>query len=579
MRRRIFIGTAVIAVLTTFLVGYLATMRINQSTLQSVQSNLMTNAKIIAAENTEEGMRHAADVVAEASGMSVTLILQDGTVWYRQPALEIAEQNHLAREEVQQAFATGQGMAKRYSDTMGQTMFYAAVRTTDGTMAVRTSHQMDTLLRHNRNTAWEIFFLLSVCLGGLLVLAWRLTSLIIAPINEMTTAAREYADGRYGRKIEGKYSDEIGVLADAFNSMSTALVCANETLAADNGKLQAIMEAMTNGVVAVDADLKVIMTNSAARQMLGIGWSAVGQSLFVATGKQELEGFFKRTLEGTNKASEEITLSFGVTRQQKTIRIRGSRLRQYGVTTGAVAVMEDVTELKRLENIRTEFAANVSHELKTPLTSIRGFVETLESGVDDPEHARRFLHIIASETDRLTRLISDILYVSELESTRQSAHERVDVLQKAMDTVELLSKKAEEKRIQLLVEQDGRDAFCLGDSDKVQQMLVNLVANGINYTPEGGTVRISLSSDEKNVKIVVSDTGIGIQEEDIPRLFERFYRVDKGRSRATGGTGLGLAIVKHVVMSMHGDIQVKSEVGKGSAFTVTLPKTAVEIPS
>lgn len=572
MRRRIFLGTAIIAVLTTFLVGYLATMRINENTLQGVQSNLMTGARIIAAENTEEGMRHAAGVVAEASGINVTLILQDGTVWYRQPALEVFEENHLAREEVQQAFATGQGMAKRHSDTMGETMFYAAVRTADGTMVVRTSQQMGALLRKTRNTAWEIFILLSVCLGGLLVLAWRLTSLIIAPINEMTTAAREYADGRYGRKIVGQYRDEMGVLADAFNSMSTALVCANETLAADNGKLQAIMEAMTNGVVAVDAELKVIMTNSAARQVLGIGWSAEGQSLFVATGKQELEGFFKRTLEGTNKASEEITLSFGVTRQPKIIRIRGSRLRQYGVTTGAVAVMEDVTELKRLENIRTEFAANVSHELKTPLTSIRGFVETLESGVDDPEHAKRFLHIIATETDRLTRLISDILYVSELESTRQSAQERVDVLQKAMDTVELLSRKAQEKQIRLLVDQDGRDAFCLGDSDKVQQMLVNLVANGINYTPEGGTVRLSLSSDEKNVKIVVSDTGIGIDEEDIPRLFERFYRADKGRSRATGGTGLGLAIVKHVVMGMHGDIQVESEVGQGSAFIVTLPK-------
>ena len=200
-------------------------------------------------------------------------------------------------------------------------------------------------------------------------------------------------------------------------------------------------------------------------------------------------------------------------------------------------------------------------------------METLESGVDDPEHAKRFLHIISSETDRLTRLISDILYVSELESYRQSVPEIVDVLQKASDVVELLSKNAQKKRIDLTLEQDpNHSAFCMGDGDKVQQMLMNLVANGINYTPEGGQVKIQLSSDEKQVKIVVSDTGIGIAEKDIPRLFERFYRVDKGRSRATGGTGLGLAIVKHVVMSMKGDIQVKSEVGKGSSFIVTLPK-------
>ena len=215
----------------------------------------------------------------------------------------------------------------------------------------------------------------------------------------------------------------------------------------------------------------------------------------------------------------------------------------------------------------------MSHELKTPLTSIRGFVETLETGVDDPEMAKRFLHIIASETDRLTRLITDILYISELESYRPGVLEIVDVLQKASDTKLLLDKKAEKKKIHLILQPDPKhEAFCMGDGDKVQQMLVNLVANAINYTPEGGTVSICLSSDEKHVCLTVSDTGIGIAEKDIPRLFERFYRVDKGRSRATGGTGLGLAIVKHVVMSMHGEIRVESEVGKGSSFIVTLPK-------
>ena len=236
-------------------------------------------------------------------------------------------------------------------------------------------------------------------------------------------------------------------------------------------------------------------------------------------------------------------------------------------------IKQQHVDILKHSQMRQEFTANVSHELKTPLTSIKGFVETLESGVDDPEHAKRFLHIISSETDRLTRLISDILYVSELESYRQSVPEIVDVLQKASDVVELLSKNAQKKHIDLTLEQDPHhSAFCMGDGDKVQQMLMNLVANGINYTPEGGQVKIQLSSDEKQVKIVVSDTGIGIAEKDIPRLFERFYRVDKGRSRATGGTGLGLAIVKHVVMSMKGDIQVKSEVGKGSSFIVTLPK-------
>lgn len=573
MRKRVFTVTAILAVLMTFLISYLAIMRINNTALQNIKQTLLTNAKIVASQGSENEMRAAADVVYQSSGMPVTLIQKDGTVLYRCPANAGAEENHLQREEVQQALKTGQGVATRYSTTLGKNMCYIAVTTGDGAYIVRLGQQMDTVNAANRQMALEIILLSGICLAGLLVLDWRMTSLVTAPINEMTAVARAYADGHYGQKLEGQYKDELGVLAAAFNSMSTALVQANETLSADNAKLQAIMEAMTNGVVAVDSDLKVIMTNPAARQVLGIGWSAEGQSLFVATGKQELESFFKRTLEGTNKVSEEVTLRFGVTRQQKTLRIRGSRLKQNGVITGAVAVLEDITELKRLENIRTEFAANVSHELKTPLTSIRGFVETLETGVDDPEMAKRFLHIIASETDRLTRLISDILYISELESYRPGVLEIVDVLQKASDTKLLLDKKAEEKKIHLILEPDPKhEAFCMGDGDKVQQMLVNLVANAINYTPEGGTVSIRLSSDEKHVCLTVSDTGIGIAQKDIPRLFERFYRVDKGRSRATGGTGLGLAIVKHVVMSMQGDIRVESEVGKGSSFIVTLPK-------
>ena len=198
MKRRIFIGTAAIAVLMTFLVGYLATVRINNASERAIQQNLMTNAKIIAAEQDEASMRHAADAVAEASGMNVTLILKDGTVWYRQPALPDGseEQNHLEREEVKQAFETGTGTAQRHSATMDKTLSYAAVATEDGSMVVRMSVQVDEILAANRQTAWEIFFLLSVCLAGLLVLAWRMTTVILAPINAITAVAKEYAEVR-----------------------------------------------------------------------------------------------------------------------------------------------------------------------------------------------------------------------------------------------------------------------------------------------------------------------------------------------------------------------------------------------
>jgi two-component system phosphate regulon sensor histidine kinase PhoR len=239
-----------------------------------------------------------------------------------------------------------------------------------------------------------------------------------------------------------------------------------------------------------------------------------------------------------------------------------------------VAVLHDVTETRRLEQIRSEFVANVSHELKTPVTSVKGFAETLLDGaMYDEATLREFLKIIYDESDRLHRLISDILDLSRIEQHRIPLKmEQLNVVDVVAETVQTMRKRIEKKQLELVLPQK-RHVMMEADKDRLRQILLNLVTNAIAYTPDKGRIEISLIERENELDLIVSDTGIGISEKDLPRIFERFYRVDKARSRQSGGTGLGLAIVKHLVESYHGKIRVESEEGKGSTFIVTLPRT------
>jgi len=255
------------------------------------------------------------------------------------------------------------------------------------------------------------------------------------------------------------------------------------------------------------------------------------------------------------------------------LRLYVSVMRQDGKVVGALALVEDITKLRMLEQVRTDFAANVSHELKTPLTSIKGFVETLMDGaIHKPEMAEKFLRIIMLEADRLTRLINDILSISKLESGDDSVtNEKIRIDEVVHNVVEMLEMHAGEKQVSLHYA-DCKPTYVMGHPDRVEQMMINLIENAIKYNRPGGSVSVSIFPNGNEVNITISDTGIGIAEEHLPRLFERFYRVDKGRSRSMGGTGLGLAIVKHIVRSMGGMIEVHSKLGEGTEFLLTLPQ-------
>ena len=322
--------------------------------------------------------------------------------------------------------------------------------------------------------------------------------------------------------------------------------------------------------------MRVVRMNQAARKMLGVQGKVEGRLLLEATGNARLEASLKEAMEKDQLTQVELPVRTDLREEDavrhKLIRAYISGLEHDGGAIGAVALMEDITQLRHLEQMRIDFAANVTHELKTPLTSIKGFIETLQQGaIDDKEMARKFLNIIAEEADRLYRLINDVLSLSSMEAGRVRAPTaRLSLGQAAQEACLFLKKAAEDKQIDLQVEEDG-DGFIQANNDHVKQLLINLIDNAIKYTLNGGKVWVRVQREADQVVLRVKDTGIGIAQEHIPRLFERFYRVDKGRSRNMGGTGLGLAIVKHIVMDMGGDISVESELGVGTEFIVRLP--------
>ncbi|SNX52775.1 two-component system histidine kinase PnpS [Thermoanaerobacterium sp. RBIITD] len=419
-------------------------------------------------------------------------------------------------------------------------------------------------------------FLLAILHGLLIsnIFGYRFVKSIVSPINEITDVAKEITKGNYEHRIEIKSIDEIGQLSSAINIMSERLRETIDELYDRNAKLEAILKSIINGVIAFDDNEKILLINDSARAILDIKENdIIGKHILDVVRNTK----FHDILENIIKNKEYTIKNLELNTYNKSLKIYSSPI-IHQVTQkklGFVVIINDITEVRKLEKIRSDFVANVSHELRTPLTSIRGFVETLREGAIDNVQARdKFLEIIEFETERLTRLINDILTLSEIENLKEGfATENIIIDKEIEEIFYIMEKSANDKKIKLI-----KDLNCDGlkintNRDRLRQMIINLIDNGIKYTQEGGYVKVSTIDSYDEIIITVEDSGIGISKENIPRLFERFYRIDKGRSRKLGGTGLGLAIVKHIVESMKGNITVESEVGRGTKFTINLPKS------
>ncbi|MBY6276791.1 sensor histidine kinase [Symbiobacterium thermophilum] len=419
-----------------------------------------------------------------------------------------------------------------------------------------------------------------VAMASTVVLGVALARTITGPIRELTRTAALIAGGNFDQKIPVRSGDEIGQLAEMFNRMSRQLKETMSEIQDEKSQAEAILTHMADGLMALNRARRIIRLNPAAQRMFQI---------------QELQALGRRPGElaegsGLEEALEEAwDRNSALTRQ---IRLKDRVLQAYITpltgegrhSGGTVVVFHDITELERLESMRREFVANVSHELKTPLTTVKSYVETLLDGAaDDPEVRDRFLRVVDGETERMARLVRDLLRLTQMdEGTLRWNVRPQDVGELVAETVGRLRVQADRKRLTVLCEVDPETPPALCDYDKIQQVVINLLANAIEFTPNGGQIRVSVAPEGADaVRVTIADTGIGIPAQDLPRIFERFYRVDKARSRSMGGTGLGLSIAKQIVELSGGAIAIASEVDRGTTVTFTLPaaRTAEVRPS
>ncbi|WP_102400597.1 two-component system histidine kinase PnpS [Haloimpatiens massiliensis] len=490
----------------------------------------------------------------------ITYIDRYGNVIYDSKITTELE-NHKDRTEVKMAREKGQGSDLRISSTTNEKTLYVATRLQNGNI-IRSSMSFHVIQKFNEDYIKYYFLVMLFVFFVIIVFANRISYIIIKPIKDLEFTTSRIAKGELDRRVNVNSTDEIGQLAKSFNKMASKLQETINDSVDKQTRLEAILKSMDSGVIAIDRTFKIIMINPYAEEIFGVFGNVVGKNLIEGIKSYDMENIFK---ENNDQYCEIRT----VRPCERILRIKTADVVNRSEYIGKVAVLQDITDIKKLENVRSEFVANVSHELKTPLTSIKGFAETLKE-VEDPETREKFLNIINDEAERLTRLISDIMTLSHIEKAKEAKKETMDVNKIILDIYNLMKNTAEDKGIDMHILGDSVPTI-YGNVDRFKQMIINLVDNAIKYSEIGDTVYIITEKCKYNIKICIKDTGVGISQEHIPRLFERFYRVDKARSRSAGGTGLGLAIVKHIVLSMNGNIEVESVVGKGSKFTVILP--------
>ena len=579
MRKKLIYSFLIVLIIGISFIGLFSLQLTRGFYITGIEDKLISNGKLISNmfvetyKSENSNYDNMAKKFSNILNARITIIAADGKVIGESETSSYGMDNHETRPEVMEALAGNIGKSQRYSNTEKFQMLYIAVPIAS-TNIPKTIIRLAVPLGDIQKIEYTFlkYIALAIVIGFLIssVIAYYLVRNIIKPINEMTSISSKIAGGSYDRRIVLKSRDEVGQLAETFNNMAEKLQITINDLYDKKNKLEAILKSMQNGVIAVDRCGKIILVNPTAINMFGFDADIVGKHILEAIRNFELEDIIIKHQD----ENREIVVNYP---KKRVLRVKAAPIIDNDKThknLGVVVVMQDITEIKQLEKIRTDFVANVSHELKTPLTSIKGFTETLKNGaINDVITREKFLDIISVEADRLTRLINDILIISELENKRQSIlFERININHALEEIEDMMSGLAKFKNI-ILTFNKGKDIPDIqGNYDKVKQLLINLIDNAIKYTHSGGEVSVKIYYNNEMVNIEVADTGIGISKEHISRLFERFYRVDKGRSRAMGGTGLGLAIVKHIVATMNGQIKVNSEIGKGTTFTVILPK-------
>ncbi len=515
-------------------------------------------------------------VLGRPSRTRITVVLGSGLVVGDSEEDPAAMQNHSGRPEVAAALGGNPGRAVRYSSTLGHKMMYVALPLeSDGGVAavVRAAVPLRSVDRALGGVYRHIVIGVLVLAVAAAIASFVISRRIARPLEELKTGAERYAEGDFQAALPVADSEEVGALVNALKKMAARLDERLAKVVQQRNEQETILASMVESVVAVDTNEKVIGLNHAAADLFGIDAAkAHGKPLPEVIRNPEIQTLAAGTLSSDRPVEGEITM-YGT--EERVLQAHGTALKDAaGRKIGVLLVLYDITRLRRLERVRRDFVANVSHELKTPITAIKGFVETLSGGaLDKKEDAARFLSIIEKHAERLDSIIEDLLTLSRLEQETESAEtvlEKKPVGDVLISAVEVCRPMARSRNIEIRLNADER-VVCDINTRLLEQAVINLIDNAIKYSDPGSAIEVSLRRAGAEAVVSVTDRGCGIERQHLPRLFERFYRTDRARSRDLGGTGLGLAIVKHIALVHRGRVGVESEPGEGSVFFIYLP--------
>lgn len=580
LRWRIFPSYMLLTMTSLLVFFFVSSLVVREVYYRDVRNHLKSSAvlvgRAVASQLARGDSLSASDlaILGRDAGLRFTVVRMDGVVVGDSHQRIEDMENHGDRPELLAAGREGESFAIRHSDTLNRDMMYAALRQDDGEGPlglVRAALPLDQvhhdLMRLFRQLLLAAFLLVLVAAA----VSWRMGSVITHPIEDLESRARALSLGDLDVRMPSYDIRELHGLAKALNALAEKTQHHIDEIVSQCREYRAVLEGMVEGVVAVDAQDRVLSINRSAGHLLGIDAShCAGKPVKDLLDNREICNI----LEKAKVLMKPVTTEFVVAVPQSR-RVRGHAAPLGDETSrvmGAVLVLNDVTQLHRLEQVRKDFVANVSHELKTPITTIKGFVETLLDGaIDKPEDARQFLTIVEKHTNRLNAILEDLLSLSKLEQSEgKLVRLPVDAFKLIENVLRYSGAQASEKGIQLLNESQ-KGLSVRAEASLLEQALFNLVDNAIKYCPENTKVKVSVEMGRDEARISVIDQGDGIPEPHLERIFERFYRVDKARSNKTGGTGLGLSIVKHIAAVHGGRAEVKSELGKGSTFSIVLP--------
>jgi two-component system phosphate regulon sensor histidine kinase PhoR len=584
---QLFFSYLLITLISLVAVTWYALQSVRNSLLQQIEADLYTRALLfenLILDHFESPTGSGIDAFSKNLGTMVstrfTVILPSGKVVADSDEDPSRMDNHLDRPEIEEALNSGRGISTRYSPTLHKKMMYVAVtlKKKEHTVAVvRTSLSLNAIDETLRGIE------LKIALAGLVIAVFAaVLSLLVfrrirKPIEEMKRGAEAFARGEFQHRLALSEWEEMSSLGETMDQMAAELRDRINTITSQRNELEAVLSSMVEGVIAVDTEEHIISMNQAAAGIFECSpLEAQGRSIQEMIRNPDFQKLVAEALASDAPVQKDVV--FYAKEEERVLSGYATLLKDADSRRkGILVVLNDVTRLRKLENVRRDFVANVSHEIKTPLTAIKGFVETLRDGAGkSPEEADRFLRIVEKHVDRLEAIVEDLLSLSRIEGEEERGEIVLEyrfVKEVLLAAAQAVQVKAESKNIPLRIS-CGEDVKAKMNSPLIEQAVVNLLDNAIKYSEPGKDVHVDVEDKEKEILIHVHDQGCGIEPKHLDRLFERFYRVDKARSRKLGGTGLGLAIVKHIMQAHGGSVSVKSRPGSGSTFTLQLPGVA-----